>query len=269
MALFKLRSPAGKGEHPGESAGARSAVDSVEVMRRRARHRLIGATVLVVLGVVGFPLLFDTQPRPIPVDIPIEIPDRNKARPLAMPADTVTMRRSEPASAATPAASAARPAVGSAATAAAPASSPAVAASSALDAREQIVPPAADLKAERGLAGGKPPETRPAAARPADDGAKAQALLEGRPAAMAAAAPAAGDDGRFIVQIGAFSDPARAREARMKVERAGIKTYTQEVDTADGKRIRVRVGPFGSRAGADKAASRIKGLDLPASILTL
>ena len=43
-------------------------------MRKRARHRLIGAGVLVLIGVIGFPLLFDTQPRPIAVDIPIEIP---------------------------------------------------------------------------------------------------------------------------------------------------------------------------------------------------
>jgi hypothetical protein len=50
--------------------------ESVEAMRRRARHRLIGAAVLVLIGVVGFPLLFDTQPRPIPVNIPIEIPDQ-------------------------------------------------------------------------------------------------------------------------------------------------------------------------------------------------
>ena len=47
---------------------------SIEAVRRRARHRLIGAAVLVLLGVLGFPLLFDTQPRPISVDIPIEIP---------------------------------------------------------------------------------------------------------------------------------------------------------------------------------------------------
>ena len=46
-----------------------------------------GAAVLVLLGVVGFPMLFDTQPRPIPVDVPIEIPDRNKAAPLVVPAN--------------------------------------------------------------------------------------------------------------------------------------------------------------------------------------
>ena len=59
--------------------------ESVDDMRRRARHRLIGAAVLVVLGVIGFPILFDTQPRPIPVDVPIEIPDRNQVAPLLLP----------------------------------------------------------------------------------------------------------------------------------------------------------------------------------------
>ena len=52
---------------------------SIEAVRRRARHRLIGASVLVLIGVLGFPLLFDTQPRPIAVDIPIDIPAKNAA----------------------------------------------------------------------------------------------------------------------------------------------------------------------------------------------
>ncbi len=77
------------------------------------------------------------------------------------------------------------------------------------------------------------------------------------------------DDSRFVVQVGAFSDGAKARETRLRVEKAGLKTYTQVVETKDGKRIRVRVGPFASKAEADKAASRIKGLDLPAAILSL
>ena len=62
---------------------------------------------------------------------------------------------------------------------------------------------------------------------------------------------------------------ARAREARLKLERAGLKTYTHVADTANGKRIRVRVGPFATKAEADKAAARVKALGLPAAILTL
>src|SRR6218665_3801138 len=80
MALFPLRRP--RGDQPKAAAPAQT----VEALRRRALHRLIGAAVLVLAGVIGFPLVFDNQPRPIAVDIPIEIPDRNKAAPLVVPA---------------------------------------------------------------------------------------------------------------------------------------------------------------------------------------
>ena len=71
------------------------------------------------------------------------------------------------------------------------------------------------------------------------------------------------------MQVGAFADVEKAREARLKVERAGLKTYTQVLETKDGRRIRVRVGPLANRAEAEKAAARIRAVDLPASILTL
>ena len=58
-------------------------------------------------------------------------------------------------------------------------------------------------------------------------------------------------------------------EVQQKLERAGLKNYTNVAETKNGPRIRVRAGPFGSRAEADKAAEKIKGLDLPAAILSL
>ena len=67
----------------------------------------------------------------------------------------------------------------------------------------------------------------------------------------------------------AFADPDRARETRQKLERAGLSTYAHVADTPDGKRTRVRVGPFSSRAEADKAAAKVKALGLPAAVLTL
>ena len=245
MAFFKMR----KGGD--ESPAPRHPPESIEAMRRRARHRLIGAAVLVLIGVVGFPLLFDTQPRPISVDIPIEIPDRNKAKPLAVPAQPATQS----------------PVVSGPVTVApAPASPPENIA---------VAPPAAPaapaIEAPVPKPEAKPePEPEPGAvAKPApkaNDGARAKALLEGKPQQVAAAATA---EGRFVVQVGAFADPAKARAARLKAERAGLKTYTNEANTKDGKRVRVRVGPFATRAEADKAADKLKGLDLPAAILTL
>jgi len=55
--------------------------DPVQAARTRARRRLIGAAALLGVGVIGFPLLFETQPRPIPVDIAIEIPKKEEAKP--------------------------------------------------------------------------------------------------------------------------------------------------------------------------------------------
>jgi DedD protein len=245
MAFFKFR----KGGS--ESAGNRQPPESIEAMRKRARHRLIGAGVLVLLGVVGFPLLFDTQPRPIAVDIPIEIPDRNKVKPLPLPVQPVT-----------PAPAAAGPVSGDGQPKEASTSAPAKVAA-AEPAKVQPQPaPKADARPEPKA---EPKPEPKLAAKSADDGAKARALLEGQAAQVAAATV----EGRFVVQVGAFADPTKVREVRQKVEHAGLKTYTNVAETKEGKRIRVRVGPFGSRAEADKAAEKLKGLDLPAAILTL
>lgn len=241
---------------------------------------------LVLIGVIGFPMLFDTQPRPIPVDIPIEIPDRNKVAPLVVPAPTAEapVVAKPPVAPAPEGATAARSVAPRATSAAGnglsdgeelvpspqpAASKPAAPVTAKVEAKPEAKP---EVKPDRPKPEPKPapaPEPKPAP-RP-DDAARARALLEGRSAepAASAAANASTEEGRFIVQVGAFADADKAKEARTKVERAGLKTYTQVVDTKDGKRTRVRVGPFNSRAEADKAAARIKALELSASVLTL
>jgi DedD protein len=98
-----------------------------------------------------------------------------------------------------------------------------------------------------------------------DDGSRAKALLEGKPSDASGAAAG----GRFIVQVGAFAERSAAHEARLKVEKLGLKTYTQVVDTAGGPRIRVRVGPFASKDEAAQAASKLKAAGLGAAVLTL
>lgn len=260
MAFFKSRK-AGD-----DSAASPRHSESIEAMRRRARHRLIGAAVLVLAGVIGFPLLFDTQPRPVAVDIPIEIPDRNKVKPLDLPR-AAAQGPVTAASAPAPPVVAAAPAVPVPAPkaedkpAAAPVPEPAPAPVAAATPQPKPQPKAEPRPEPRTVA-----KAEPVKATAPDDGAKARALLEGKPPdeSGAAAAP-----GRFVVQVGAFADPAKARETRLRVEKAGLKTYTHVAETKDGKRIRVRVGPFANRGEADKAAEKIKGLDLPAAILTL
>jgi len=84
MAFFKLRLPGRfSSTQTGADALSNAPAESVEVIRKRARHRLMGSVVLVLGAVVGLPLLFDSQPRPVAIDTPIVIPDRNQISPLS------------------------------------------------------------------------------------------------------------------------------------------------------------------------------------------
>jgi len=256
-----------KSDPPAGSAHVES-IDAVQAARMRARHRLIGAIVLLVIGVIGFPLVFETQPRPIPVDIPIEIPRRDAMPPLTMP--------SAPANTA-PAPVAAEKG---------PASSGEVINESRSDAGRDMTPvasssaPASASAASPGPAPAPTPVARPAskpaaaaAPKPSAEGERAQALLEGRPVAAtlsASSSPASPAEGvRFVLQVGAFADAESARESRKQVEKLGLKTYTQVAQTPGGSRIRVRVGPFASRADADAALAKVKSAGHAGVVLTL
>lgn len=244
-----------------QSSPTTPAPQSIEAIRRRARHRLIGAAVLVMIGVLGFPMLFDTQPRPVAVDIPIEIPARHPAQ--ALPgAKSASPQAKKSAETAAPVAAETEKNKS-------PESS--LRTDDGLDAREEVV--SATPESTNGKAKDTPAAAAEATAKPvakvetsakadnaATEATRAKALLEDK--------PATGNE-RIVVQVGAFAEVGRARETRLKLERAGLKTYTHVAETPQGTRIRVRLGPFASRAEADKAAARVKALGLPAAILTL
>ena len=286
MAFFKLRFPGRQSANTGADALSSTPAESVEVIRKRARHRLMGSVVLVLGAVVGLPLLFDSQPRPVAIDTPIVIPDRNQVAPLATPGNGTKSTQAKDRPALVPSA----PELPSVT----PAKS-AVANVAALDPHEEVVTKdtktedkteakpevKADAKAEakaeakHEVKSEAKPEVKPEvkADTKADkkaetkseskEGAKAKALLDGKDATKSS------DAVRSVVQVGAFADAAKAKEARSKLENAGLKTYTQEVDTKEGKRIRVRVGPFATKEEADKAAEKIRKLNLPTSVLKL
>ena len=83
MAFFKSRSSGNASADDKNADGL--AAQSLDTLRRQARHRLIGATVLVLLAVIGFPLVFDTKPRELAADIRIEMPDKDAVRPSQAP----------------------------------------------------------------------------------------------------------------------------------------------------------------------------------------
>ncbi len=245
-----------------KASSARQTVDDAlpaDAIRTRARRRLMGALALLLAGIVGFPLLFDTKPRPLSGDLPMELVRRdgsvapgaagqkvNKPLPVTTVANDAPVDKPTP-----PAASAVAPSV----------TPPAVAVASAPAAVVAVAPPPA-VPVSKPAPVPVTPAVTPPTPKPA---APAQAPA---PAATppAAAAPAAG---RFVVQVGAYSAMGPMREARAKVEKLGLKTYTQVVETDAGPRTRLRVGPFDTREQADAAAAKLKLANLPANILTL
>jgi DedD protein len=266
MSFFNLRRD---GQPSKTTANPSVPAESIEIVRKRAKHRLIGSALLVLLGVIGFPLLFDTQPRPVSVGIPVEIPSKQGVKPLSLTA-AVEASASAPAPVQMPVAA-------PAATPVAPeASSPSLAVPSV------VKDPATSQVTSGAKAVEKPVDktndkANAQATKPADDAARIKVLREGSAPAAAKvsatesrpATAASTAETRLVVQVGAFADVAKAREARLKLEKAGLRNYTQVTETKDGKRIRVRAGPYDTRAEADKAAKQIRALGLPVAILTL
>jgi DedD protein len=273
MAFFKFRLPGKTAAAASESLAAAPG-QSVEVLRRRARHRLFGSVVLVFTAVVAFPLLFDSQPRPVAVDTPIVIPERSTTPPLTTDAPVPVAQA--PAKPLLPAASSevpphasldpgkeevvASPAPTRPASAIAPSAEPvAKPASAPVTVPKSAAPSKAEVKTD---AKAEVRNENKDSGREVSDAQKAKALLEGKSAAT--------DGTKLVVQVGAFSDPDKLREVRRKLEQAGLKTHTRSIEGKDGKRsTRVRVGPFDTRAEADKAAARIRKLDLQANVIAL
>ena len=225
MAFFKSRSPGNASADDKNADGL--AAQSLDTLRRQARHRLIGATVLVLLAVIGFPLVFDTKPRELAADIRIEMPDKDAVRPSQAPTPPPSV-------------------------VAAPAPVP--------DAPASTEPTAAEVVTKAVV----PPSVMPE--KPQQSAAKEEEV----PSKPDSGSEKSGDSApRFIVQVGAFAEESKSKEVRSKLEKAGIKTYTHIAQTKEGKRIRVRVGPFATKEEAQKTVEKIKSLQLSATVLTL
>lgn len=232
MAFFKSRSknPAAEDSTPDDA-------QSMDSLRQQARHRLIGATVLVVIAVVGFPLVFDTKPRDVASDIRIDMPERE------------LVRASQPPVAPVP------------------------------DKQALVTPPAEEVVSNTEKTAvdnvAIPDKTPvPAIDTKATDSSKSKtsSVSDNAPAETKssdkteAAAPA---PERFIVQVGAYSDESKVKEVRAKLEKAGYTTYVHVAQTKEGKRTRVRIGPFATKQEAQKIVGKIKSLNFNASVLTL
>lgn len=90
-------------------------------------------------------------------------------------------------------------------------------------------------------------------------------LAEPKPAATSANPAQAAT---YSVQIGVFSDAANVKQLEEKLKAKGLKPSTEKLQTAQGEKIRLRAGPFATRALAEQALADIKAIGLSGMIIT-
>ena len=216
-------------------------------LKKRARRRLVGAVAFAGLAAVILPMVMDEEPKQQVQDIQIRIPGQEQA-PFAPKLKPATAEKKEESTQAQPA----------------PVPAPAVKAVEppASKSSEKPVEKPTEKSTEKAVAEkatAKPAEKIPekTANKPANgrDAQRAAAILGGKPASEAA--PANGN-GQYVVLIGAFSNPANVKQLQTKIGELGIKVYTEPLDSPEGRKTRVRAGPFANRDAADKALEKMK-----------
>lgn len=236
---------------------ARAISDEEIQLKRRARRRLIGAVVLVMAIIVVLPMVLDSEPKTSEQEVKVQIPSPDSG---TFTSKIVPFPAASEKAAAKPASAPAAEGPKSVPAVPPPAEKPAVAKETPKETPKQEAAkaeaPKPTLKAET--------ELPKAPAKPAVK-ESAKPVAKPKPAAKESAKLA---KGKFVVQVIALADAARAKQMQGQIAAAGIKSYTEVVKTAKGDVTRVRAGPFATRQQAEKAREQLKALGMSGNIAT-
>lgn len=226
---------------------------------QRARHRLIGAGVLVILAFIALPRILDSKPKPVNNDIAVNIVTSLPVP--GMNSETATAQ-STPSSVA-PIAPVPSPAPSNKVEAKSDTNKldantntsqnqtpPAV---SATDTKPSA-PPVPAKSAALGLAAGEEVIAATNKTKPKTD----------KPATK----PASNTPGKFVIQIGAFASEDRANGWITKMKDQKIPNYVINKTAPDGAKLFVlRAGPFTDKESAEAAEKKIKAMGLNSRIV--
>lgn len=204
-------------------------------------------------------------PAPAPAPAPVPPPPPVASAPAARnPAASPPAAQAAP-SAPAPVAAAKAPAATTPAPSASKAATPPAAASKPAPAPAPAASAPAKTKASAPAApASKATPSTPAASKPARP-----APAPASPAASAASDPElamVGSASGFYINVGLFAEEANARKTQSRLLNEGLPAFRQPLDSAKGPRIRVRVGPFATKAEADTAAQTIQRMGLDAVV---
>ncbi len=224
---------------------------------QRARHRLIGAGVLVILAFIALPRILDSKPKPVNNDIAVNIVTSLPVP--GMNSETATAQ-STPSSVA-PIAPVPSPAPSNKVEAKSDTNKldantsqnqtpPAV---SATDTKPSA-PPVPAKSAALGLAAGEEVIAATNKTKPKTD--------------TPATKPASNTPGKFVIQIGAFASEDRANGWITKMKDQKIPNYVINKTAPDGAKLFVlRAGPFTDKESAEAAEKKIKAMGLNSRIV--
>ncbi|SEF63594.1 SPOR domain-containing protein [Nitrosomonas ureae] len=71
----------------------------------------------------------------------------------------------------------------------------------------------------------------------------------------------------FVVQLGAFSDQSKARQQHANLVSSGFNAYTETLKVDNKEVTRVRIGPFMTRGAADSELKKLKNIGLDGVII--
>jgi DedD protein len=230
-------------------------------MDQGLKERLIGAAVLVALGVWLIPWLLDGRKEQVELETSssaVRLPAPDTPLPVRTQTLNVDAAKSEP------------PASEPHQDAAEPASAPPAVTETVVAAAE----PAPVLPAPTQESAAPPKQAAPAktvadhsttahaATAPAAPASKPAA----KPAATAAASPGASAHD-WAVQLGSFGTEDNAKKLAQKVNVYGYKPEVSTVRASGRAMYRVRLGPYRSRAEADAAASAVSAHGFSAQVV--
>jgi DedD protein len=200
--------------------------------RQKARHRLLGAVFLVTVAVAGLPIIFDSKPKQYNNDIAIQI----------IQPGSKEEKKSEEAKEA-----------------------------KATDSATPSAPvTTTENKESKEIKKEEPKTDKPTSvAKSLDKGEEVLSILENRaPATPAAPGSGVNANGKFIVQIGAFSSEERVKNWQKKLTEQKVSSYIEIRTNKEGVKLHLlRSGPYEDKASAEAAEKKIKYVGLSPKII--
>jgi DedD protein len=241
--------------------------------KKRARRRLIGAVAMVLAAVIGLPMVFDSEPKPTNHKIKLDIPSKDSPSTSGATASMSVELSNKSARPVLPPALPAPDAsidVAEEFISASAVSSGASVTAAKVVTPTKLTPPVTktEIKKEN-----KENKEAKDVNTSKDEAARALALLEGKAPSDTSAktdtpnAKLVPNAGSFTVQVAALSNPTKIVELQNKLKAASIQSSTQKIVTTSGEVSRIRVGPFTTKAEAEKMRVKLEKLGLGGKVI--